>query len=185
MAKFCRICKEEKPLNSFSPEKTHLDGLHSECKKCAINCNKEFKKKFPWKRTYQIIKQRCNNPKNVSYKNYGERGIKCLITPDELKELWFRDKAYEMKKPSIDRIDNDGNYCLENCRYLELRQNKNNARIRPVIQLDKEGNFIREWESITNVSKTLKISDGNIVLCCKGINKSAGSFKWRYKNASS
>jgi len=79
----------------------------------------------PWKKTYYYIKTRCDNKKATQYKNYGGRGIKCLITVQELKMLYFRDKAFAMKKPSIDRINNDGNYCLENCRYVE--QSKNSA----------------------------------------------------------
>jgi len=86
--------------------------------------NKEYLARFPWKRTLHEIKQRCGNPKHIGYHRYGGRGIKCLITSEELKQIWFRDKAYEMKKPSIDRIDNDGNYNLENCRYIELSENR-------------------------------------------------------------
>lgn len=76
-----------------------------------------------WVRCYHNIKLRCNNPNADNYKWYGGRGIKCLITSKELKQLWFRDKAYLMKKPSIDRKDNDGNYIFENCRFIELSKN--------------------------------------------------------------
>ena len=68
------------------------------------------RKERPWLYLLVDIKKRCNNPKNISYKTYGGRGIKCLITASELKELWFRDNAYYLEHPSIDRIDNDGNY---------------------------------------------------------------------------
>lgn len=81
---------------------------------------------IPWFMTLSRIRTRCLN-KSASnyriYKNYGGRGIKCLITADELKRLWFRDKAYKMKRPSIDRIDNDGHYTFDNCQYLELSEN--------------------------------------------------------------
>lgn len=77
----------------------------------------------PWRDTFTGIKQRVTNPNYKCFHRYGGRGIKCLITVDELKELWFRDKAYRMKRPSIDRIDNDGHYEKSNCRYLELEVN--------------------------------------------------------------
>ena len=78
---------------------------------------------FPWGKTLIYIKTRCNNPKASNYNQYGGRGIKYLITKEELKFLWFRDKAYLMKRTSIDRIDSYGNYTLSNCRYREWLEN--------------------------------------------------------------
>jgi hypothetical protein len=83
----------------------------------------EHSKNNPWKYTFFNIKQRCENPKANDYKYYGGRGIKCLITPEEIKELWFRDKAYEMNKPNIDRKDNNGDYIFSNCRFIESLEN--------------------------------------------------------------
>jgi len=68
-------------------------------------------------------RQRCTNPNTRSYKDYGARGIKCFLTIDEMVELWFLDEAWLMKRPSIDRINNDGNYTFLNCRFIELSQN--------------------------------------------------------------
>jgi len=73
--------------------------------------------------TLSNIKQRCNNSKCPVYKYYGGRGIKCFITLEDLKILWDRDKASEMKSPSIDRIDNDGDYIFENCQFIERSDN--------------------------------------------------------------
>lgn len=80
---------------------------------------------LPWERTFNLIKIRCvQNPKD---KYYYQRGIKMLITLEELKSLWFRDKAYEMKNPSIDRINSKGDYTFDNCRYIELSENLSRA----------------------------------------------------------
>ncbi len=76
-----------------------------------------------WILHYYSARRRCNNPKVSNYKYYGGRGIKCLMTEEDFKFLWFRDKAYVMKLPSIDRKDNDGHYMLENCRFIELIEN--------------------------------------------------------------
>lgn len=142
---------------------------------------KEYRKNFPWKRTFQHIKQRCNNFKSPDYERYGGRGIKSLITEEQLKELWFRDKAYLMERPSIDRKDNDADYTFENCRYIELKHNTLRATRKSIFQYDLEGNFIREWKSITKASEELKINKGNIGSCLKGRYKSAGGFKWKLK----
>lgn len=74
----------------------------------------------PWGHTLTLIKSRCSDP----VRRYCKKGIKCLITAEQLKELWFRDRADELTSPSIDRIDNDGHYTLENCRFIELKLNQ-------------------------------------------------------------
>jgi hypothetical protein len=82
---------------------------------------------LPWVKTYRQIKQRVSDKKHVSYPFYGAKGIKLLITKDELRQLWFRDKASEMRRPTIDRIDKNGHYEISNCRYLELSENARRA----------------------------------------------------------
>jgi hypothetical protein len=53
---------------------------------------------------------------------------------------------------------------------------------KPVIQLDKQGNFIKEWPSEFYASKTLKINYHSINNCVMGISKSAGNYIWINKN---
>jgi len=144
-----------------------------------------YRKNNRWRKTWNCIQQRCENPNNPSYEHYGLRGIKNKFkNVDEIKFLWFRDKAYKMKKPSIDRIDNDGNYCLDNCRYIEMSINANKDRIKPTLQFDKQGNFIKEWESARLASRTLKIDEGNLNSAVLNKRPSAGGFIWKYKGES-
>lgn len=74
-------------------------------------------------RVYFSARQRCNNKNCKAYKNYGGRGIKCLMTKEDFRMLWDRDKADKLEKPSIDRINVDGDYTVKNCRFIELREN--------------------------------------------------------------
>jgi hypothetical protein len=76
--------------------------------------------KYPWVKAYGAILARCNNPKH----QYAQLGIKNYLTREDLKVLWFRDKAHDMRQPSIDRIDPKGDYTFKNCRYLELELNR-------------------------------------------------------------
>ena len=78
----------------------------------------------PWLRSLRNAKSRCNNPNVACYHRYGGRGIQCLLTKEDVKTLWFRDKAASMICPSIDRVDNDGHYELSNCRFIENGDNK-------------------------------------------------------------
>lgn len=86
-----------------------------------------YKERHPLKyklhKRLSVIRQRCKNKKYKDYRWYGGRGIKCFLSTKDLLEIWFRDNAEMMKKPSVDRINNDGNYTLENCRFIESIEN--------------------------------------------------------------
>ena len=142
---------------------------------------KEYYKLYPWKFYHNKIKTRCENPKSDKFKYYGGKGIKNQLTIEDVKFLWFRDKAYLMKKPSIDRIKSDKNYTLDNCRFLEMEINRINGHKKPILQFDLKGNFIKEWESIIEVEKILKISSSCICCNLKDKTKKSHSFIWKYK----
>jgi len=138
----CKECKSRwsKEYNQKQETKEHqkkydqLDTRKKAHKKYTqSDAGKENKKKWydehPWCKTLESIKQRCDNSKNQRYECYGGRGIKYQITSNELKEIWFRDKAYLMKRPSIDRIDNNGNYIFNNCQYLETTEHNKKSHL--------------------------------------------------------
>ena len=141
---------------------------------------KEYKKRRPWKNTLYHVIDRCNNPKNIRYNCYGGRGIKCEITVEEIKELWFRDKAYLMEKPSIDRKDNDGDYTFKNCRFIELNKNIARAFEKQINQYDLGGNFIKTWKSIMAVERKLGFNHSNISAVCLRKRNMVGGFIWKF-----
>lgn len=98
---------------------------------------KEMKELYPWKLHYKAVQQRCQNPNHRAYYVYGGRGIKLSMTVEDFKYLWNRDKAWLLLKPSIDRKNPDGNYEISNCRFIELRENQKNQRIKR----DSKGRF--------------------------------------------
>jgi hypothetical protein len=143
---------------------------------------------IPWRLTLKYIKRRCYNKNSKSYKDYGGKGIKCLITEEELKELWFRDKAYLMDKPTIDRKDNNGDYIFENCQYLENRNNilkrhkENPVPTIPILQFDLNGKFIREFISLHDAERKTGYSRPNITNAARGIYKQSNGYIWKFKN---
>lgn len=52
---------------------------------------------------------------------------------------------------------------------------------KPIIQLEPNGEFIKEWPSTAEVFRALKINKGYIINCLKGRRGEAGGYKWRYK----
>lgn len=138
--KTCNTCHIEKEDSEFYRLKRRGKYiLDSYCKQCDYIRNRKYKKankekvaswsrayreNNPWVKTLLRIKTRLNNPSH----NYHKRGIKNYLTIEDLKILWFRDKAYELEQPSIDRLDSKGNYTFENCRYIEMEENNKRPR---------------------------------------------------------
>jgi hypothetical protein len=95
--------------------------------------------------TWLSIRQRCNNPKHSSYKDYGGRGIK-------LCERWNNFDAFKLdvgEKPApymqINRIDNNGDYEPGNVEWATPSQNANNRRSSRLIEYKGRTMTLREW----------------------------------------
>jgi len=83
----------------------------------------DYRADKPWYGSWIGAKHRCTNPNSVNYSHYGGRGIKFNLTKEDMVFLWERDKASELDYPSLDRIDNEGDYTRENCQFIEHREN--------------------------------------------------------------
>lgn len=63
--------------------------------------------------------------------------------------------------------------------HADFRGEKN-GRARRVAQYTKDGEFIREWDYIKQAGKTFGIGAADISACCRGIQNTAGGFRWQY-----
>ena len=116
-----------------------------------------------WERLYGIyagIKSRCYNPNRKKYEIYGGRGIKVC---DEWLgrngyanfRKWALANGYDENAPkyqcTIDRIDNDGDYSPENCRWIDCKKQANNRRSNRMITFNGETKTIAQWGEATGI----------------------------------
>lgn len=148
----CRCtCGKEREVNKYLL-------LRGESRSCGCLQYEEFSQKFKihgmtGSKEYRIwsgMIQRCFNKKTESFKNYGARGIVVC-------ERWmsFENFFYDMGKCpdgcSIDRIDNNGGYCPENCRWADRITQANNMRNNFTIDVEGIIKTVCEWSRISDV----------------------------------
>lgn len=119
-------------------------------KKCSTHRETDSRLYHIWRG----IKSRCLNKNNKKYENYGGRGI--LICDEWLNSYEsFRDWAMShgySDELSIDRIDVNGNYEPNNCRWVDAFIQANNRTDNFIIEYNHEKHTVHEWALITNIS---------------------------------
>lgn len=110
--------------------------------------------------TWLSMKDRCFNPKCKSYPRYGARGITvCDEWKNDFQSFynWAMLNGYT-DTLTIDRIDNDGNYHPDNCRWVTRRIQNNNKSSNILITRNGETYTLSEWEQLLGVKKNLLYS---------------------------
>lgn len=100
------------------------------------------------------MKDRCYNPNNKSYSFYGGRGI--AICEEWLNDFvaffnWANNNGYS-EELTIDRIDTNGDYSPQNCRWIDRGAQANNTRRNVYITLGNETKTLTEWCRILDVA---------------------------------
>lgn len=148
---------------------TRADGILNKktfscgCQKNEKNKGKNYKHFSYGTRLYNIyagMKQRCYNPNCHCFKRYGKRGIK--ICSQWLNGfVSFRDWALENGYSSnltIDRIDVNGDYSPENCRWATIKQQSRNRRTTHLETYGGKTMCLTEWAEHIGINKGTLIS---------------------------
>ena len=102
-------------------------------------------------RIWIAMRNRCLNPNNASYADYGGRGIKICARWDSY-EAFVEDMGQPEGSMQIDRINNDGNYEPSNCRWATIKDQSRNRRTTKRIVYKGRALCITEWADMTGIS---------------------------------
>lgn len=102
--------------------------------------------------SYQEMLKRCYNPSVIRYPIYGGRGIKVCDRWRESFLSFLKDMGEKpSRKHSLDRIDNNGDYCPENCRWATNKEQCNNKRNNRYVNAFGKIQTISEWAEETGI----------------------------------
>jgi hypothetical protein len=99
---------------------------------------------------WQAIKQRCSNPKSTAYSRYGARGIR-VCERWALFANFIEDMGERPLGATLDRIDNNGPYSPENCRWATRKEQSNNREVNVRITYDGITLTAQQWSERTGV----------------------------------
>lgn len=128
-------------------------GRTSACASCAVSKanTTHGMSRTPLYYRWRAMLQRCNNPKHESYSDYGGRGIRVCERWHQFEN--FRDDmaASFQEHLEIDRRDNDGHYCPENCRWATPAQQRRNQRTNHRLTFRGETLPVVDWATRTGL----------------------------------
>lgn len=109
------------------------------------------------KKVLTHMKKRCYDPNDRRYDDWGGRGIRICdewINNPESFVRWSIENGYR-EGLTIDRIDNNGNYCPENCRWVTISENNQNRRSSRYFTYMGKTQNLQQWCDEYNMSRSI------------------------------
>lgn len=118
-----------------------------------------------WTRIHTIrglMKQRCNNNKDIAYKYYWGRWITYDLKREKFENFYEDMKDAYREGLTVDRVDNNWNYCKGNCRRATRKEQSNNKRTNRLIVYKWQKKTLQQWSENTwikrwTISRRLKM----------------------------
>lgn len=102
------------------------------------------------------MNQRCNNKNNTHFKDYGGRGIfVCEKWISSFSDFFKEMGSRPSKKHTLDRIDNNKGYCIENCKWSTRKEQIENRRTSLKINFNGEIKSLKDWSDHYSISYKL------------------------------
>lgn len=153
---FCQKCGREGDHRVFT-RASGREAVYSSCRKCesSTSANTVANDQFRLERkVWSQIKERCLNPKCKVFRRYGGRGIRVCPRWVDSFEAFLEDMGRRPSSSfSIDRVDNDGDYTPENCRWATRRVQSRNRSDTVLLTHDGRTAVLADWASELGMNK--------------------------------
>ena len=103
--------------------------------------------------TYTGMIRRCHSKDDNNYKDYGGRGITVCDRWKDIKTFVSDMSSSHKNGLTLDRIDNEGNYCKENCRWIAVKEQNRNMRTNHLITYRGKTKCLGEWSEILGMNR--------------------------------
>lgn len=118
----------------------------------SCGCNNISKVPYAVRRTFNLMKYRCNTKTSSDYANWGAKGIKVLYK--DVEEFYADVGDKPSKNHSIDRIDNTKSYQVGNCKWATAKEQMNNVSLNHIIEYKGERKTLAQWSELYNIKYT-------------------------------